>query len=83
MTDSQGRFSLPRMPPGHYYGCAIGIAEPRMLTQNIALLDILKGRCTKLELVEGDRTSAQIPYLSARDLERLAEEADNDDRAVQ
>ena len=77
-TDSQGRFSLPGVTPGHYYGCAMAIARPWELERNVGLLNAMKSRCAKLELVEGVRTSAQIPVLSARDLERLAEDADND-----
>ena len=47
------------------------------LDQNGGLLNALKSRCAKLELVEGGSTRAQIPFLSARDLERLAADADN------
>lgn len=75
-TDSQGRFRLPGMTPGHYYGCAMAIPQPWELMRDIALLNAIKSRCAKLELVEGGRTSAEIPFLSARDLERLAEDAD-------
>jgi hypothetical protein len=76
-VDGKGHFRQDMMP-GRYYACAMAVTEPWVLLQNIALLGALQSRCVTLELSEGANTAAQVPFIPARDLERIAEDADND-----
>ena len=77
-ADAQGRFHQTMMAPGRYYACSMAVTEPWTLLQNVALLGALKSRCVTLELTEGGRTAAQVPFIPARDLDQMAQDADND-----
>jgi hypothetical protein len=76
-ADAQGRFRQDTMAPGRYYACAMAVTEPWMLLRNMALLSALKSRCVTLELTEGGRTAAQVPFIPARDLEQMAQDVDS------
>jgi hypothetical protein len=61
------------VPPGRYYACAFGAAQPWMLMQNPALRKALESRCEAVDAPEGGRVRVQVPVIPAADLKQLLE----------
>ncbi len=73
-----GHFATAGIVPGQYRACAIAVAEPWPVLQNPRMLKAMESRCTTLEIAAGEHKTIQIPFLPVKDLQSLADAAEND-----
>lgn len=73
-----GRFTSGGIVPGQYRACAMAVAEPWPVLQNARLLKAMESRCSEFEIAAEEHKTVQIPFLPAKDLQSLAEAAEND-----
>jgi hypothetical protein len=71
-----GRFVVPNLNPGEFYGCVLPVMDGWSLMRNAQFVNQIKSRCTSVQVTEGDQTSSQVPFIAPDDLQRMLEDAD-------
>ena len=77
-VDAGRHFTMGGIAPGQYRACAIATGEPWLVLQNPRMLKAIESRCTAIEIAAGEHKAVQIPFLPVKDLQNLAEAAEND-----